>query len=327
MSTKIVPSSKNKTSETAEETKDDGEPKSTNDNTAIGVTAAFAKDLKLLEEADDFSDAREKVNAVKNLMKKIESASKDTTLQTQTSLSMEDFELIHTSLQDFCKIKVEYELLLSQKSNDIEVEVKLLERMKHALLNTMDKNSITTMFMAFGANPKRRRSGKHKSMLKQTADQLAIDLENDHEFKEALKLFPSDPEKVKQGRLLLKDANTWSKFDIWKLRSLFDNSNILATKTLVAYIFEDSLDLLSAMKVDVATFGRFVGQVCDTYNAVPYHNCLHGADVMQGYHSIIYNSKLKDSLSSTLKFAALTAALVHDIGHPGRNNKFLIDCK
>ncbi len=56
-------------------------------------------------------------------------------------------------------------------------------------------------------------------------------------------------------------------------------------------------------------------------------SCLHGADVLQGFHSIISHSKLKDSLSPTLKFAALTAALVHDIGHPGRNNKFLIDSK
>ena len=56
-----------------------------------------------------------------------------------------------------------------------------------------------------------------------------------------------------------------------------------------------------------------------------FSSCLHGADVLQGLHSIIVNSTLKDALSPTLKFAALSAALVHDIGHPGRNNKFLCD--
>merc|ERR1712166_1300030 len=72
-------------------------------------------------------------------------------------------------------------------------------------------------------------------------------------------------------------------------------------------------------------FQRWRNAVCEVYNKVPYHNCLHGADVLQGLNSLMNDSTLKDALTPTLKFAALTAAVVHDIGHPGRNNKFLID--
>lgn len=100
---------------------------------------------------------------------------------------------------------------------------------------------------------------------------------------------------------------------------------MLTTKAIVTTIFEDLLDLTSQMLIPDDVFQRWLNAVCEVYNKVPYHNCLHGADVLQGLNSLMNDSTLKDALTPTLKFAALTAAVVHDIGHPGRNNKFLID--
>jgi hypothetical protein len=100
---------------------------------------------------------------------------------------------------------------------------------------------------------------------------------------------------------------------------------VLTTKAIVTTIFEDLLDLTSQMLIPDDVFQRWLNAACEVYNKVPYHNCLHGADVLQGLNSLMNDSTLKDALTPTLKFAALTAAVVHDIGHPGRNNKFLID--
>jgi hypothetical protein len=262
--------------------------------TTVNATAAYVKDLNHLEATGAFEEARTQVKAISAIMEKLKQASSDEAARAeeikrvysnkkgknkndgkqQLRITVQDYRTMYTALRDYEKIKVEHEQMLVQKMDVNDVEMVLWERMRKVLLNTMDKQAVASMFLAFGANPtKRRRSGKHKSMLKmgRTASALAIAARDDTAFKEVLKLFPADPEKTKVIKQLLNDANEWSAFQIWKLRSMFDDNNVLTTKTLVTYIFEDSLDLLSLMKVDHAVFDQWVASVCDTYNAVPYH--------------------------------------------------------
>ena len=85
------------------------------------------------------------------------------------------------------------------------------------------------------------------------------------------------------------------------------------------------LGLLEQLQVPRSVFVNYVEAVCGAYNDVPYHNSLHGADVMQGLFSIITNnSKLLEKTPSVMLFGALVAALVHDVGHIGRTNHFLV---
>ena len=265
-------------------------------NTTPDATAAYVDNLQMVEEADSLNEARNKVETVVLVMEKLKLAAEaaeaaeaatttdtaNTTTSTTTTLTtpatttlqiaLVDLQTILTALDDYKKIKVEHDQLVTQNKNTVAAESQLLERMQRVLLATLDKQAIASIFMAFGANPtKRRRSGKHRSMLGRTASQVAIAAQHDSVFNEAVKLFPSDPEKVLQGKQLLSDANDWSKFNIWKLRSLFDNDNILTSKALVTYVFEDALDLLSTVIIDGATFSRWVNAVCNTYKAVPYH--------------------------------------------------------
>jgi hypothetical protein len=66
-------------------------------------------------------------------------------------------------------------------------------------------------------------------------------------------------------------------------------------------------------------------QVCDTYQDVPYHNCIHGGDVLQSLHCVLMKSNvLREATPPTMMFACLMAALVHDVGHVGRTNHFLV---
>lgn len=56
----------------------------------------------------------------------------------------------------------------------------------------------------------------------------------------------------------------------------------------------------------------------------PYHNSCHAADVMCSYLYLIHTSSLVDEMSSLELIAGIFATLAHDVGHPAKNNRFLI---
>ncbi|CAG9321059.1 unnamed protein product [Blepharisma stoltei] len=56
----------------------------------------------------------------------------------------------------------------------------------------------------------------------------------------------------------------------------------------------------------------------------PYHNSCHAADVMCSYLFLIHASQLGDEMSSLELLAGIFATLAHDVGHPAKNNRFLI---
>ena len=57
---------------------------------------------------------------------------------------------------------------------------------------------------------------------------------------------------------------------------------------------------------------------------VPYHNYMHGADVAASVYYFMRKKVSQNILSQTELFGGMIAALVHDVGHPGVNNKFLV---
>ena len=77
------------------------------------------------------------------------------------------------------------------------------------------------------------------------------------------------------------------------------------------------------MKQDALfTFLQIIEQ---NYFDNPYHNAVHAADVCQSLHVILQmtgNRFFSSKENKMESFAALLAAIVHDIGHPGRNNAF-----
>ncbi|XP_038078738.1 high affinity cAMP-specific and IBMX-insensitive 3',5'-cyclic phosphodiesterase 8B-like isoform X3 [Patiria miniata] len=59
------------------------------------------------------------------------------------------------------------------------------------------------------------------------------------------------------------------------------------------------------------------------HSSNPYHNSTHAADVMQATAYFIGKEKLKSCFEPADEIAALIAATLHDIDHPGRTNSFL----
>lgn len=61
------------------------------------------------------------------------------------------------------------------------------------------------------------------------------------------------------------------------------------------------------------------------YNPNPYHNYDHASDVTYSILFFLFNSDVLKELSDLDNLSIVVAALCHDVGHPGVNNRFLIN--
>jgi len=93
-------------------------------------------------------------------------------------------------------------------------------------------------------------------------------------------------------------------------------------------------ELLLARHHCIAKFGlsettlrNFLVDLAVKYNDLPYHNQIHAADVAQSLGSMLRESGLGKRGDDLLKFAAITAALGHDVAHPGLTSRFLIETR
>ena len=75
-------------------------------------------------------------------------------------------------------------------------------------------------------------------------------------------------------------------------------------------------------------FYNFLTSISSGYfESTLYHNAIHGSDVAQTLSTFFLHSDLVSELKLTSMdlIATFTAALSHDLGHPGRNNNFQIN--
>jgi len=78
--------------------------------------------------------------------------------------------------------------------------------------------------------------------------------------------------------------------------------------------------------VDETTIFRFTRKIGKQYlETNTYHNFRHGVDVMQSVFFISRQINFEAHMSSLEMFATLSAALSHDVGHPGVTNAFLVN--
>ena len=114
-------------------------------------------------------------------------------------------------------------------------------------------------------------------------------------------------------------------FNIFKLEEKVGRDNILPVTSI--YIFS-SFGLFSI--IDYTKFEPFIFRVASSYHRQnPYHTDLHAADVVQSL--LVYT--LFGNLQKILDFNDLDliclfiSAGIHDLGHPGYTNNFLINTK
>ncbi|XP_048832246.1 cAMP-specific 3',5'-cyclic phosphodiesterase 4D-like isoform X3 [Brienomyrus brachyistius] len=118
----------------------------------------------------------------------------------------------------------------------------------------------------------------------------------------------------------LQDINRWG-LDTFKISEY----SAYRPLTVVMYSIFQERDLLKSFKMPVDTFITFMMTLEDHYHSeVAYHNNIHAADVVQSTHVLLSTPALEAVFTDLEILAALFASAIHDVDHPGVNNKFLI---
>mgnify|MGYP006077987769 CR=1 FL=1 len=82
--------------------------------------------------------------------------------------------------------------------------------------------------------------------------------------------------------------------------------------------------LLKKHGIDAKTWALFMNRVKELMQKNPYHNFLHICDVMQTVGVILSDPSLNDLFTDLDRLTILTAAVVHDLNHPGKNNAYQV---
>ncbi|XP_038179187.1 cAMP-specific 3',5'-cyclic phosphodiesterase 4A isoform X2 [Arvicola amphibius] len=130
--------------------------------------------------------------------------------------------------------------------------------------------------------------------------------------------------KTDQEELLAQELENLSK---WGL-NIFCVSEYAGGRSLscMMYTIFQERDLLKKFRIPVDTMVTYMLTLEDHYHAdVAYHNSLHAADVLQSTHVLLATPALDAVFTDLEILAALFAAAIHDVDHPGVSNQFLIN--
>ncbi|XP_050988092.1 cAMP-specific 3',5'-cyclic phosphodiesterase 4B isoform X1 [Labeo rohita] len=119
----------------------------------------------------------------------------------------------------------------------------------------------------------------------------------------------------------LEDINKWG-LNIFKVSEHSHHRPL----TCIMYAIFQERDLMKTFKIPVETFVTYMMTLEDHYHAdVAYHNSLHAADVAQSTHILLSTPALDAVFTDLEILAAIFAAAIHDVDHPGVSNQFLIN--
>ncbi|XP_070320322.1 3',5'-cyclic-AMP phosphodiesterase 4A isoform X2 [Odocoileus virginianus] len=130
--------------------------------------------------------------------------------------------------------------------------------------------------------------------------------------------------KTDQEELLAQELENLNK---WGL-NIFRVSDYAGGRSLscIMYTIFQERDLLKKFRIPVDTMVTYMLTLEDHYHPdVAYHNSLHAADVLQSTHVLLATPALDAVFTDLEILAALFAAAIHDVDHPGVSNQFLIN--
>ncbi|XP_029391452.1 high affinity cAMP-specific and IBMX-insensitive 3',5'-cyclic phosphodiesterase 8A [Mus pahari] len=119
--------------------------------------------------------------------------------------------------------------------------------------------------------------------------------------------------------LAIENEEEWD-FDIFELEVATQNRPLiyLGLKTFARF------GMCEFLQCSEATLRSWFQMIESNYHASnPYHNSTHAADVLHATAYFLSRNKIKETLDRIDEVAALIAATVHDVDHPGRTNSFL----
>ena len=120
----------------------------------------------------------------------------------------------------------------------------------------------------------------------------------------------------------LKQVNNWG-LDIFLLYDLAKGFPL----TSIAYQIFQERNILREFQIHPTTMLSFFTSLEKSYLSVSYHNSKHASDVLQSSHVLLNVPTLQNLFSLLEITAALFAAAIHDVGHPGVTNQYLINAQ
>ncbi|EDO46133.1 predicted protein, partial [Nematostella vectensis] len=141
-----------------------------------------------------------------------------------------------------------------------------------------------------------------------------------HSFSGSVPRFGVEVQNESELATILENVNKWD-FDAFALGEATNGHPMLA----VSYTILQARDLLKIFKIKPTTFINYMTLVENHYlKDVPFHNCIHAADVTQTAH-VLLSAQAFDNVFTDLEIlSAIIASAVHDVDHPGVNNHFLV---
>ncbi|XP_071497226.1 high affinity cAMP-specific and IBMX-insensitive 3',5'-cyclic phosphodiesterase 8B-like [Diadema antillarum] len=163
--------------------------------------------------------------------------------------------------------------------------------------------------MAHGAfSGKRKMSGSDVALCKSVAS-------NNSQSSPLTHLSQAPPEVVR----LLEDDALWS-FQILEVERITQHRPLLFTGLKVFSRY----GVCNFLGISENVLRNWLQVIESNYHSSnPYHNSTHAADVLQATAYFLGKDKLKSCFETADQVAALIAAAVHDVDHPGKTNSFL----
>ncbi|XP_055479122.1 high affinity cAMP-specific and IBMX-insensitive 3',5'-cyclic phosphodiesterase 8A [Psammomys obesus] len=119
--------------------------------------------------------------------------------------------------------------------------------------------------------------------------------------------------------LAIENDQLWD-FDIFELEAATQKRPLiyLGLKTFARF------GICEFLQCSEATLRSWFQLIEANYHSCnPYHNSTHAADVLHATAYFLSRDKIKETLDRIDEVAALIAATIHDVDHPGRTNSFL----
>uniref|UniRef100_A0AC35U6D6 Phosphodiesterase n=1 Tax=Rhabditophanes sp. KR3021 TaxID=114890 RepID=A0AC35U6D6_9BILA len=127
-------------------------------------------------------------------------------------------------------------------------------------------------------------------------------------------------ECAKEIAVYMQMLNSWGP-NIFKIHEL-SKGHALVTTT---YTIIKQRGLIKTFDISSHHLISYLIHLEHHYKENAYHNQIHAADVTQSIHVFLSSPSLKEVFSDIEVLAAIFAAAVHDVDHPGFTNQYLIN--
>lgn len=126
---------------------------------------------------------------------------------------------------------------------------------------------------------------------------------------------PISPVLNSQELSIFSNVNS-PEFNIFALKDLSHNRPLHALGRNLLF------SLCKSLNIPLNLMNSLLIALEAAYYPLPYHSSTHAADVMQAVHSFV-----RGELTEREEMVLYLAAAAHDVGHPGRNNAFLVNTR